>query len=163
MTIKTLFFIFFACFIFNISINGQETKINLQLFVDNLIVDQHPDSLIQLIKNEKVIVLKYKKHNDFRVLWFTDSVDDDLQKQYAFRLKGYEDEWNFQPVAMNFTRYTHLKPKKYLFELVVSNNGEWNEQNKITQTIIIKPAFYQTWGFRAAIAIVKASIIIFIL
>ncbi len=68
------------------------------------------------------------------------------KNQYAFRLKGFEDRWNYS----NHTEavYTNLDPGNYVFQLKASNNdGVWN--NDLLEFKITKhPAFWQTVWFK---------------
>lgn len=68
------------------------------------------------------------------------------KNQYAFRLKGFEERWNYS----NKTEavYTNLDPGEYVFQLKAANNdGVWN--NDLLEFKITKhPAFWQTIWFK---------------
>ena len=68
------------------------------------------------------------------------------KNQYAFRLKGFEERWNYSNTTEAV--YTNLDPRTYLFQLRVANNdGIWN--NEILEFKITKhPAFWQTIWFK---------------
>ena len=50
------------------------------------------------------------------------------QNSYAYRLKGFEEDWNY--VGNNRSaNYTNIRPGKYTFELNASNiDGKWNNE-----------------------------------
>ncbi|HYG38574.1 MAG TPA: response regulator [Cytophagales bacterium] len=69
------------------------------------------------------------------------------RNQYAYKLEGFEDEWNFVGNKREAT-YTSLEAGEYTFRVKASNNdGIWNEKGKSIK-IIITPPFWQTWWFR---------------
>ena len=70
------------------------------------------------------------------------------KNQYAFRLKGFEDRWNYSNKTEAI--YTNLDPGTYTFQLKAANNdGVWN--NDLLEFKITKhPAFWQTTWFKIA-------------
>lgn len=80
------------------------------------------------------------------------------KNQYAYRLEGFEDNWNW---VGNQTRavYTSIPPGSYLFRVIGSNNdGIWNEDG-VKLPVIIHPPFWMTVWFRLAVIILIAVII----
>ncbi len=75
------------------------------------------------------------------------------KNQYAYMLKGFDDDWNF--VGTNRTAsYTNLSPGTYEFVVKGSNNdGIWNQQGTVLK-VIIRPPFWATWWFRLLMLIV---------
>jgi ligand-binding sensor domain-containing protein len=82
-----------------------------------------------------------------------------FKNQYAYKMEGFEDNWNF--VGNNrFATYTNLAPGKYTFHVKASNNdGVWNE-NGTSIKIIITPPFWQTWWFRTIVVIFVISVLV---
>jgi signal transduction histidine kinase/DNA-binding response OmpR family regulator/streptogramin lyase len=65
------------------------------------------------------------------------------QNQYAYRLEGFEKEWNYTGNA-NTASYTNLDPGQYLLHVKASNNdGVWNNKGR-TIRIIVHPPFWRT-------------------
>ena len=66
------------------------------------------------------------------------------QNQYAYKLEGYDTDWNdagFRKEAF----YTNLKPGDYIFHVRASNNdGIWNDEGA-SVAIHIEPPLWQTW------------------
>lgn len=70
------------------------------------------------------------------------------KNQYAFKLEGFESEWNFVE-GRRFANYTNLPPGNYTFKVRGSNNdGVWNVAGTQIK-ISITPPFWQSFWFRA--------------
>ncbi len=66
------------------------------------------------------------------------------RNRYAFRMEGFEKEWN-EVGTQNHATYTNLNPGRYVFRVKAANNdGVWNEEG-ISLRIRIKPPFWKTW------------------
>lgn len=64
--------------------------------------------------------------------------------QYAYRLLGFEDNWNFVGVKRSAT-YTNLNPGTYIFEVKGANNdGVWGLY-PATLKIVVLPPYWRTW------------------
>ncbi len=65
------------------------------------------------------------------------------QNEYAYKLEGYDDKWNYVGNS-NSVSYTSLNPGKYVLWVKASNNdGVWNEKG-ISIAIIVHPPFWRT-------------------
>ncbi|WP_205511534.1 hybrid sensor histidine kinase/response regulator transcription factor [Longitalea arenae] len=111
-----------------------------------------PAILANDISYTKKIKLSYKQSTfsfEFAALNF--SVPEN--NQYAYRLRGLNDEWNYAGNEQKAT-YTNLPPGTYTFEVKASNNdGVWNEAPTAI-TVIITPPFWNTWWFKILVAAV---------
>lgn len=91
---------------------------------------------------------------DFVALNFTHAE----KNQYAYRLEGLEENWNYVGNQHSAT-YTNLDPGVYFFHVKASNNdGIWNEEGKIIK-IIVTPPFWKTWWFKVMVSLGVAAII----
>lgn len=73
--------------------------------------------------------------------------------QFAYRLLGFEEEWNFVGDQRR-TTYTNLSPGEYEFQVMSANNfGIWNEE-LTTLTIQIIPPFWRTIWFMILMAVI---------
>ncbi len=69
------------------------------------------------------------------------------KNQYAYKLEGFDTDWNYVGSDRRFATYTNLDPGTYTFRVKASNNdGVWNETGK-TIKITITPAWWETWWF----------------
>jgi len=69
------------------------------------------------------------------------------QNQYAYKMEGFENEWNYVG-PRKFATYTNLDPGTYTFRVKATNNdGLWNEQGTSLR-ITISPPFWKTLWFK---------------
>ena len=74
------------------------------------------------------------------------------QVRYAYRLAGFEEEWN-EVSNRNYANYTNLDPGSYELELRGAvGTGEWGEIRRIR--VEVKPFFYQTLWFLFIVLVV---------
>jgi len=120
--------------------------------------DSHRTILKKSINETDKIVLKYSENVfsfEFAALDFVSQ----NKNQYAYRMLGFDQDWNYTDYKRRFVTYTNLDPGKYVFIVKASNNdGLWNEEGKRIE-IIIKPPFYRTWYFYTFISIVLGFLI----
>ena len=77
---------------------------------------------------------------------------------FHYMLEGRDRDW-VDAGTRRQAFYTDLPPKEYRFHVIASNNdGVWNQQGD-TWALTIRPAFYQTNSFRAALAIFSAILL----
>jgi PAS domain S-box-containing protein len=68
--------------------------------------------------------------------------------QFRYKLEGYDREWQ-NPEARRQAFYSNLRPGKYRFRVIASNNsGLWNESGAELDFDIL-PAVYQTYWFQS--------------
>jgi signal transduction histidine kinase/CheY-like chemotaxis protein len=83
------------------------------------------------------------------------------KNQYAYRLKGFDKNWNYIGTRHAAT-YTNLDPGTYTLEVKASiNDGEWNPHITSLQLTILPP-FWMTIWFKLLTAVTGISCIIFI-
>ncbi len=105
------------------------------------------DTLV-LSHQEKIITFEFAALNFFL----------SQNNKYAYKLEGFNDEWQFIGDRRNIT-FTNLDPDIYTLHVIASNNDlVWNTIGK-KLTIIIKPPIHQTGWFR----LIAMSLVIFIL
>lgn len=67
--------------------------------------------------------------------------------QFRYRLDGWDTEWQ-RPLGRRQALYSNLRPGKYRFSVLASNDdGLWNVKGDSLE-FAIAPAYYQTWWFR---------------
>jgi signal transduction histidine kinase/DNA-binding response OmpR family regulator len=70
---------------------------------------------------------------------------DKTKKQYAYRLKGFDKNWNNIGTRHTAT-YTNLDPGKYVFEVKALNTaGEWSTRSASIKLIILPPFWMTIW------------------
>jgi hypothetical protein len=69
------------------------------------------------------------------------------QNQYAYRMEGFDQEWNWVG-SRRFATYTNLNPGTYTFRVKAANNdGLWNEEGASIR-VTIRPPFWESWWFK---------------
>jgi len=81
------------------------------------------------------------------------------KNQYKYKLEPYNKDWVITDASKRFANYTNLNPGKYVFKVKASNNdGVWNPQDT-SVIIVITPPFWQTWWFKALVALAVAALV----
>lgn len=124
---------------------------DFQLFNRSVPYGTPESPLAKPITATKSITLNYRDNMftiEFAALEFSASV----KNQYAYRLDGFDEEWNYAGTNRTAT-YTNLDPGSYLFRVKASNNdGVWSDE-EARLTITIVPPFWMTWWFRGAVVV----------
>ncbi len=110
----------------------------------NSVLQKHISQTKELILSYKHSVISF----DFAAL----SYFSPEKNQYAYKLEGLEEEWNYVGNKREAT-YTSLDPGNYIFRVKASNHdGVWNETGASIY-ITVTPPFWQTWWFRLLILV----------
>ncbi len=81
------------------------------------------------------------------------------KNQYAYRMEGFEKEWNYTNASRRYVTYTNLDAGEYTFRVKASNNdGIWNEKG-VTLRVIILPPWWNTWWFK--IILISLIVLVF--
>ena len=82
--------------------------------------------------------------------------------EYAYQLSSAENTWQYSNSFNRKITYTQLSPGKYIFRLKAQIlGGNWQD-DPVEYTIIINPAFWQTWWFKLLVAILLLLAVVFI-
>lgn len=80
---------------------------------------------------------------EFASLNFTVSA----KKQYAYRLVGFDKEWNYVGTTRTAT-YTNLNPGQYTFDVKgLNSEGKWTTRPRSLR-LTIEPPYWLTWWFK---------------
>ncbi|HEY7751373.1 MAG TPA: ATP-binding protein, partial [Ignavibacteriaceae bacterium] len=67
------------------------------------------------------------------------------KNKYAYRMEGFDNNWNYTDANRRFVTYTNLDPGEYTFRVKGSNSdGVWNEEG-VSVNIYISPPWWATW------------------
>lgn len=67
------------------------------------------------------------------------------KNKYAYRLRGFEEDWKYTDANRRYANYTNLPFGEYVFEIKASNgDGVWTDEVTCL-TIHIAPPWYRTW------------------
>ena len=119
---------------------------NFQLFNKNMQVGVDGSPLKKVIDETKELVLNHAQ-NIFSISFAALDYTNPQNIQYAYKLDGFETDWNYvhdQRVAT----YTNLPKGKYVFRVKSTNaDGVWVE-NERSIVIVKRPSFWESaWGF----------------
>ncbi|HLP05400.1 MAG TPA: two-component regulator propeller domain-containing protein [Paludibacter sp.] len=116
------------------------------IFNKAVTVGQPGSPLQKVIEQTKKIVLNW----DQSVFTFGFSAIDYTHPekgQYAYKMEGFDREWNYTGASRRTATYTNLDPGEYTFRVKASNNdGVWNETGTSIK-ITILPPWWRTWWF----------------
>ncbi|MBK8506661.1 MAG: response regulator [Saprospiraceae bacterium] len=80
------------------------------------------------------------------------------RNQYKYQLIGYDNTWRSTSSAKRIAIYTNLSPRKYIFQVMGSNNdGVWSEKGDQLEITIMAPWYWAWWS-----KILYASLILII-
>lgn len=70
-----------------------------------------------------------------------------VQNQYAYKMVGLEEEWNFVS-NNNYAAYSNLSPGQYEFKVIASNNdGVWNKTGASLKIYVMPPWWREWWAY----------------
>jgi ligand-binding sensor domain-containing protein/signal transduction histidine kinase len=79
------------------------------------------------------------------------------QVRFKYKLEGFDIDW-VEAGANRVAYYTNLRPGRYSFQVIASNNdGVWN-QTGASLAFHLKPYFYQTYWFYGLVALAIAAL-----
>lgn len=80
--------------------------------------------------------------------------------EYAYKLEGFDRNWNYTSANRRFATYTNLDPGKYHLRVIATNSdGVWNEDGVDLELNIIPP-FWETLPFRILVILLIVIIIV---
>ena len=116
------------------------------LYVNNRYVTAGSDYLKEDISISKEICL-HESDRSFAFEFSTLSYDGDGQGAFAYRMKGYEDEWIPMQVGEHSMRYSTLPAGHYTFEVrYIPPMGAGKEQIA-SVGVTVTPYFWKSWWF----------------
>ncbi|MBN1789614.1 MAG: helix-turn-helix domain-containing protein [Bacteroidales bacterium] len=94
----------------------------------------------------KELLLTHKEIN-FAIRFSALSFSQPGKNKYAYKLEGFDKEWQLASNIVRTATYANLKPGQYIFKVKASNNsGIWNN-SPLELKIRVKPAPYKsTWA-----------------
>ncbi len=81
------------------------------------------------------------------------------KNRYAYKLVGFEEDWNEVEANRRYATYTNLDPGQYRFLVRASNNdGVWSPMPRAL-AIRVLPPIWDTWWFRALAVVLVGSLV----
>lgn len=133
---------------------------NFQIFNEPVVINGKNSPLTKHITATKALALSYKQ-SAFSFEFAALNYYSPNKNEYAYMLEGFDKTWNYIGTKRSAT-YTNIDPGEYVFKVKGSNNdGYWNEEGTSIKIKIVPP-FWQTWWFKALLALVVLSGLVFI-
>ena len=114
-----------------------------QIFNSTVYPDSANSPLKEVISATKKIELTYKQS----VISFGFTAVNMTYPEkalYAYKMDGYDKDWNYTTSERKYVTYTNLDPGEYTFQVKATNNdGVWNE-TPTSINIVITPPFWKT-------------------
>lgn len=96
------------------------------------------------VSDTRELVLDHQQSRVFSFEFVALNYIRSSQNQYAYKLAGFEEDWNYVGHQRNAT-YTNLDPGQYIFRVKASNNdGLWNEEGASIRITILAP-WWKSW------------------
>jgi diguanylate cyclase (GGDEF)-like protein/PAS domain S-box-containing protein len=128
--------------------NRSNTVIN-QLLIESKVALISEDRKISPLQNHQ-IQYTHKLNFHYMLSHFTlgftalDYIKPEAIK-YAYRLKGFNSEWQYTDSSRRFATYTNLDSGNYTFELKSTDHfGQWNDKI-VSLPISVEPRPWRTW------------------
>jgi signal transduction histidine kinase/ligand-binding sensor domain-containing protein/DNA-binding response OmpR family regulator len=133
---------------------------DFKVFNKSVTVNSEDSILTRHISETKELSLE-SDFNIFSIEFAALNMSASDKNQYAYRLVGFDDKWNFVGGTRS-TTYTNLDPGTYVFEVKASNNdGVWNN-DPTRLAITVLPAWWETpWAYLGYITIVISLLYLF--
>lgn len=97
------------------------------------------------LENAQEIDLPYND-NAFSLEFASLDFTEPYKNQYAYKMEGFDNEWQYTSADKRLITYTNLDPATYIFKIKSSSaNGVWGTEKTIK--IRIHPPFWKTWWF----------------
>lgn len=147
-----------------VTINGNLPQVvftDFKLFNQSVPVGQYKKRLIlpRPLNEEPTIRLRYSD-NAFTIEFAAIEFTNPSKNKYAYRLEGFEENWNLVGAVHRRATYTNLDAGEYTFKVKAANNsGLWNTEPK-TLRIVITPPFWKTWWFRLLLALLALGLLL---
>ncbi len=118
---------------------------DFQLFNKSVQAGDSSGILKEDISVTREINLKYNQ-NSFSFEFTAISFINPGKNKYAFKLEGFDKDWNYRNAQNRIATYTNLEPGIYFFKVIASNNDRvWNEKGTSIKIIICAPFWKTGW------------------
>lgn len=93
------------------------------------------------------LVLDHRQSSVFSLEYIGLNYNMSEQNQYAYKLEGFEEHWNYVGPLRNAS-YTNIDPGTYYFRVKSRNSdGLWNEEGAMIEIVILAPWWKSTWAY----------------
>ena len=123
-----------------------QVKLSSLTIGGNMIYPSSGDYLKENITHASGIFL-HERENRFSIGFTTQNYGNSNRIRFAYRLKGYEEEWNETQPGNGMARYTAVPPGNYTLQVRATDElGRWSEETTEIE-VGITPYFYKSGWF----------------
>lgn len=98
------------------------------------------------------------RHNNFNIEFSALDYASPERNSYAYRLEGFDDDWQYTDASKRFAYYNNLEPGTYTFYLKASNsNGVWNDEPCRMKVVILPPPWKTWWAYALYVLLVAGT------
>ena len=136
--------------------------INVYLKNHSVTYNEYPTVNVSKDTTGKLIGISYPfDQKEFKISYTVSNYLSNRRNIFAYRLKGYEDEWNYTDERE--VTYFNLEPGKYIFQLKsCNNNGKWCD-SYISFNVNVIPMWYQTWYIKLSFMILVLGLLVWVM
>lgn len=88
------------------------------------------------------------RENQFSIDFATLSFTDPRQIKYAYKLDGFDAEWQYVDASLHFATYNNLDPGTYTFSVKSTNSsGTWSDKVRQLEVVILPPPWRSNWAY----------------
>ncbi len=136
----------------------------LKVLNKDVAVGQEVEGAIILDKNitETKEITFHPSHKTFTLEFVALHYLAPKKNQYAYKLQGYDKEWNYRDASKRYATYSNLPGGDYTFLLKAANSdGLWMD-SPLKLNIHVIPPFWQTWWFRVLAIILVVALVLLV-
>ena len=131
---------------------------NPQVVMTQFLLFNKPVALSRFLNDEGAIMLNYKD-NVFAFRFASLDYTNSVKNKYAYRLKGFQDEWVYTDANQRIATFTNIDPGTYLFQVKGTNSdGMWS-QKEFSIPVVIVPPFWKTLWFKIVLVLLMVSLL----
>lgn len=132
--------------------------VDFKLFNKSVEIGAKDSILKNHINNTQRLTLNHKQ-SIFSIAYLAINYSSPEKNQYAFKMDGLEDSWNYVGNKREAT-YTILNPGTYTFMVKASNNdGLWNEESISLEIKVLPPPWMTWWAYLTYFILILALIL----
>jgi ligand-binding sensor domain-containing protein/signal transduction histidine kinase/DNA-binding response OmpR family regulator len=88
------------------------------------------------------------RHNNFSIHFASLNYTNPELTRYAYKLEGFDQEWQYSDASHNAAHYNNLPAGKYTFLLRATNlHGIWNQEIRRLNVEVLPPLWLSWWAF----------------
>jgi diguanylate cyclase (GGDEF)-like protein len=135
--------------------------VEFEIFNRPVSVGTKNSPLNKTISHTDAITLSHEQ-SVFSFTFVALSYSDPQRNEYAYKLEGFEDQWNYVDNRRMAT-YTNLDPGNYVFRVKAANSqGVWNEEGRSIRLHILPPPWKTWWAYVFYLLLIIGAVLAFV-